>query len=125
MNNIKFAGIPYLHLDVYQGHDHTFNIQIEDDDTKEIIRYQEGTLTCKVRRNSPQGGVVLTLTPVFNTDTNCIDLSINSEDTSSIIFSYDNVSEEVFYYDIRLDHNEKDEVVCYGEVLLKAWCSND
>ena len=68
---------------------------------------------------------MLTLTPVFNTDTNCIDLSINSEDTSSIIFSYDNVSEEVFYYDIRLDHNEKDEVVCYGEVLLKAGCSND
>lgn len=123
MNQIKFGGIPYLHLDVYQGHDHVFNIQVEDDSTKEIIRYQEGVLTCKVRRNNPQGGVVLTLTPKFNNDTNCIDLSINSEDTSTIIFSYDNVSEEVFYYDIRLDHEDKDEVVCYGELLLKAGCS--
>lgn len=123
MNQIKFGGIPYLHLDVYQGHDHVFNIQVEDDSTKEIIRYQEGVLSCKVRRNNPQGSVVLTLTPVFNADTNCIDLSINSEETSTIIFSYDNVSEEVFYYDIRLDHDEKDEVVCYGELLLKAGCS--
>lgn len=123
MNQIRFGGIPYLHLDVYQGHDHVFNIQVEDDSTKEIIRYQEGVLSCKVRRNNPQGGVVLTLTPVFNNDTNCIDLSINSEETSTIIFSYDNVSEEVFYYDIRLDHDEKDEVVCYGELLLKAGCS--
>ena len=123
MEQIKFAGIPYLHLDVYQGHDHVFNIQVEDDSTKEIIRYQEGVLTCKVRRNNPQGGVVLTLTPVFNADTNCIDLSINSEDTSTIIFSYDNVKEETFYYDIRLDHEDKDEVVCYGELLLKAGCS--
>lgn len=123
MNQIRFGGIPYLHLDVYQGHDHVFNIQVEDDSTKEIIRYQEGVLTCKVRRNNPQGGVVLTLTPVFNNDTNCIDLSINSEDTSTIVFSYDNASEEVFYYDIRLDHEDKDEVVCYGELLLKAGCS--
>lgn len=123
MNQIKFGGIPYLHLDVYQGHDHVFNIQVEDDSTKEIIRYQEGALTCKVRRNSPQGGVVLTLTPVFNADTNCIDLSINSEDTSIVVFSYDNVKEETFYYDIRLDHEDKDEVVCYGELLLKAGCS--
>ena len=53
MEQIKFAGIPYLHLDVYQGHDHVFNIQVEDDSTKEIIRYIEGTITCKVRRNSP------------------------------------------------------------------------
>lgn len=123
MNNIKFAGIPYLHLDVYQGHDHVFNIQIEDDDTKEIIRYQEGTLTCKVRRNSPQGGVVLSLHPEFNAGTNCIDLLINSEDTASVMFSYDNIQEEVFYYDIRLDHNEKDEVVCYGDMTMKAGCS--
>ena len=123
MNQIRFGGIPYLHLDVYQGHDHVFNIQVEDDSTKEIIRYQEGVLTCKVRRNSPQGGVVLTLTPVFNADTNCIDLSINSECTSTIVFSYDNVKEETFYYDIRLDHEDKDEVVCYGELLLKAGCS--
>lgn len=123
MNQIRFGGIPYLHLDVYQGHDHVFNIQVEDDSTKEIIRYQEGTLTCKVRRNSPQGGVVLTLTPKFNNDTNCVDLLFNSECTSEIIFSYDNVKEEIFYYDIRLDHEDKDEVVCYGEVLLKAGCS--
>ena len=68
MNQIRFGGIPYLHLDVYQGHDHVFNIQVEDDSTKEIIRYQEGVLTCKVRRNNPQGGVVLTLTPKFNID---------------------------------------------------------
>jgi len=74
MNQIRFGGIPYLHLDVYQGHDHVFNIQVEDDSTKEIIRYQEGVLTCKVRRNNPQGGVVLTLTPKFNNDTNCVDL---------------------------------------------------
>ena len=123
MNQIRFGGIPYLHLDVYQGHDHVFNIQVEDDSTKEIIRYQEGTLTCKVRRNSPQGGVVLTLTPKFNNDTNCVDLLFNSECTSTIVFSYDNVKEEIFYYDIRLDHEDKDEVVCYGEVLLKAGCS--
>lgn len=123
MNQIRFGGIPYLHLDVYQGHDHVFNIQVEDDSTKEIIRYQEGTLTCKVRRNSPQGGVVLTLTPKFNNDTNCVDLLFNSECTSCIIFSYDNIKEEIFYYDIRLDHEDKDEVVCYGEVLLKAGCS--
>lgn len=123
MNQIRFGGIPYLHLDVYQGHDHVFNIQVEDDSTKEIIRYQEGTLTCKVRRNSPQGGVVLTLTPKFNNDTNCVDLLFNSECTSEIIFSYDNAKEETFYYDIRLDHEDKDEVVCYGEVLLKAGCS--
>lgn len=123
MNQIRFGGIPYLHLDVYQGHDHVFNIQVEDDSTKEIIRYQEGTLTCKVRRNSPQGGVVLTLTPKFNNDTNCVDLLFNSECTSTIVFSYDNIKEEIFYYDIRLDHEDKDEVVCYGEVLLKAGCS--
>ena len=123
MNQIRFGGIPYLHLDVYQGHDHVFNIQVEDDSTKEIIRYQEGTLTCKVRRNSPQGGVVLTLTPKFNNDTNCFDLLFNSECTSTIVFSYDNIKEETFYYDIRLDHEDKDEVVCYGEVLLKAGCS--
>ena len=123
MNQIRFGGIPYLHLDVYQGHDHVFNIQVEDDSTKEIIRYQEGTLTCKVRRNSPQGGVVLTLTPKFDNDTNCVDLLFNSECTSEIIFSYDNVKEETFYYDIRLDHEDKDEVICYGEVLLKAGCS--
>ena len=123
MNQIRFGGIPYLHLDVYQGHDHVFNIQVEDDSTKEIIRYQEGVLTCKVRRNSPQGGVVLTLTPKFNNDTNCVDLLFNSECTSTIVFSYDNVKEETFYYDIRLDHEDKDEVVCYGEVLLKAGCS--
>lgn len=123
MNQIRFGGIPYLHLDVYQGHDHVFNIQVEDDSTKEIIRYQEGTLTCKVRRNSSQGGVVLTLTPKFNNDTNCVDLLFNSECTSCIVFSYDNVKEETFYYDIRLDHEDKDEVVCYGEVLLKAGCS--
>ena len=123
MNQIRFGGIPYLHLDVYQGHDHVFNIQVEDDSTKEIIRYQKGTLTCKVRRNSPQGGVVLTLPPKFNNDTNCVDLLFNSECTSEIIFSYDNVKEETFYYDIRLDHEDKDEVVCYGEVLLKAGCS--
>ena len=123
MNQIRFGGIPYLHLDVYQGHDHVFNIQVEDDSTKEIIRYQEGVLTCKVRRNNPQGGVVLTLTPKFNNDTNCVDLLFNSECTSTIVFSYDNVKEEIFYYDIRLDHEDKDEVVCYGEVLLKAGCS--
>ena len=123
MNNIRFGGIPYLHLDVYQGHYHVFNIQVEDDSTKEIIRYQEGTLTCKVRRNNPQGGVVLTLTPVFNNDTNCVDLLFNSEDTSNVIFSYDNIMEETFYYDIRLDHNEKDEVVCYGDITMKAGCS--
>ena len=123
MNQIRFGGIPYLHLDVYQGHDHVFNIQVEDDSTKEIIRYQEGTLTCKVRRNSPQGGVVLTLTPKFNNDTNCVDLLFNSECTSTIDFSYDNVKEETFYYDIRLDHEDKGEVICYGEVLLKAGCS--
>ena len=123
MNQIRFGGIPYLHLDVYQGHDHVFNIQVEDDSTKEIIRYLEGVLTCKVRRNSPQGGVVLTLTPKFNNDTNCVDLLFNSECTSEIIFSYDNIKEETFYYDIRLDHEDKDEVVCYGEVLLKAGCS--
>mgnify|MGYP000994782564 FL=1 len=123
MNQIRFGGIPYLHLDVYQGHDHVFNIQVEDDSTKEIIRYQEGTLTCKVRRNSPQGGVVLTLTPKFNNDMNCVDLLFNSECTSTIVFSYDNIKEETFYYDIRLDHEDKDEVVCYGEVLLKAGCS--
>ena len=123
MNQIRFGGIPYRHLDVYQGHDHVFNIQVEDDSTKEIIRYQEGTLTCKVRRNSPQGGVVLTLTPKFNNDTNCVDLLFNSECTSTIVFSYDNVKEETFYYDIRLDHEDKDEVICYGEVLLKAGCS--
>ena len=123
MNQIRFGGIPYLHLDVYQGHDHVFNIQVEDDSTKEIIRYQEGTLTCKVRRNSPQGGVVLTLTPKFNNDTNCVDLLFNSECTSTIVFSYDNVKEETFYYDIRLDHEDKDEVVGYGEGLLKAGCS--
>lgn len=123
MNQIRFGGIPYLHLDVYQGHDHVFNIQVEDDSTKEIIRYQEGVLTCKVRRNGPQGGVVLTLTPKFNNDTNCVDLLFNSECTSTIVFSYDNIKEETFYYDIRLDHEDKDEVVCYGEVLLKAGCS--
>lgn len=123
MNQIRFGGIPYLHLDVYQGHDHVFNIQVEDDSTKEIIRYQEGVLTCKVRRNNPQGGVVLMLTPKFNNDTNCVDLLFNSECTSTIVFSYDNVKEETFYYDIRLDHEDKDEVVCYGEVLLKAGCS--
>lgn len=123
MNQIRFGGIPYLHLDVYQGHDHVFNIQVEDDSTKEIIRYQEGVLTCKVRRNNPQGGVVLILTPKFNNDTNCVDLLFNSECTSTIVFSYDNVKEETFYYDIRLDHEDKDEVVCYGEVLLKAGCS--
>lgn len=123
MNNIKFAGIPYLHLDVYQGHDHVFNIQVEDDSTKEIIRYIEGTITCKVRRNSPQGGVVLSFMPAFNTDTNCIDLLINSEDTSSIMFSYDNIKEETFYYDVRLVHNEKDEVICYGDMTIKAGVS--
>ena len=123
MNNIRFGGIPYLHLDVYQGHDHVFNIQVEDDSTKEIIRYQEGTLTCKVRRNNPQGCVVLTLTPLFNNDTNCVDLLFNSEDTSGVMFSYDNIMEETFYYDIRLDHNEKDEVVCYGDITMKAGCS--
>lgn len=123
MNQIRFGGIPYLHLDVYQGHDHVFNIQVEDDSTKEIIRYQEGVLTCKVRRNNPQGGVVLTLIPKFNNDTNCVDLLFNSECTSTIVFSYDNVKEEIFYYDIRLDHEDKDEVVCYGELLLKAGCS--
>lgn len=123
MNQIRFGGIPYLHLDVYQGHDHVFNIQVEDDSTKEIIRYQEGVLTCKVCRNSPQGGVVLTLTPKFNNDTNCVDLLFNSECTSTIVFSYDNIKEETFYYDIRLDHEDKDEVVCYGELLLKAGCS--
>lgn len=123
MNQIRFGGIPYLHLDVYQGHDHVFNIQVEDDSTKEIIRYQEGVLTCKVRRNSPLGGVVLTLTPKFNNDTNCVDLLFNSECTSTIVFSYDNIKEETFYYDIRLDHEDKDEVVCYGELLLKAGCS--
>lgn len=123
MNNIRFGGIPYLHLDAYQGHDHVFNIQVEDDNTKEIIRYQEGVLTCKVRRNNPQGGVVLTLTPVFNNDTNCVDLLFNSEDTSGVMFSYDNIQEETFYYDIRLDHDEKDEVVCYGDITMKAGCS--
>lgn len=123
MNNIKFAGIPYLHLDVYQGHDHIFNIQVEDDSTKEIIRYIEGKITCKVRRNSPQGGVVLSFMPAFNTDTNCIDLLINSEDTSSIMFSYDNIQEETFYYDVRLTHNEKDEVICYGDMTIKAGVS--
>lgn len=123
MNQIRFGGIPYLHLDVYQGHDHVFNIQVEDDSTKETIRYQEGVLTCKVRRNGPQGGVVLTLTPKFNNDTNCVDLLFNSECTSTIVFSYDNIKEETFYYDIRLDHEDKDEVVCYGELLLKAGCS--
>lgn len=123
MNMIKFGGIPYLHLDVYQGNDHIFNIQVENDDTKEIIRYQEGSLLCKVRRNSPQGAVVMTLHPTFNTDTNCIDLSVNSEDTSTIMFSYDNIQEETFYYDVRLTHNEKDEVICYGDMLIKAGCS--
>lgn len=123
MEQIKFAGIPYLHLDVYQGHDHIFNIQVEDDSTKEIIRYIEGTITCKVRRNSLQGGVVLSFMPTFNTDTNCIDLLINSEDTSSIMFSYDNIQEETFYYDVRLVHNEKDEVICYGDMTIKAGVS--
>lgn len=108
---------------MYQGHDHVFNIQVEDDSTKEIIRYQEGTLTCKVRRNNPQGGVVLILTPVFNNDTNCVDLLFNSEDTTGVMFSYDNIMEETFYYDIRLDHDEKDEVVCYGDITMKAGCS--
>lgn len=123
MNQVKFAGIPYLHLDVYQGHDHVFNIQVEDDSTKEIIRYIEGDITCKVRRNSPQGGVVLSFMPTFNADTNCIDLLINSEDTSSIMFSYDNIQEETFYYDVRLAHNEKDEVICYGDMTIKAGVS--
>lgn len=123
MEQIKFAGIPYLHLDVYQGHDHIFNIQVEDDSTKEIIRYIEGKITCKVRRNSQQGGVVLSFMPTFNTDTNCIDLLINSEDTSSIMFSYDNIQEETFYYDVRLTHNEKDEVICYGDMTIKAGVS--
>lgn len=123
MNQIRFSGIPYLHLDVYQGHDHVFNIQVEDDSTKEIIRYIEGTITCKVRRNSPQGGVVLTFMPTFNQDTNCIDLLINSEDTVGVMFSYDNIQEETFYYDVRLDHNEKDEVICYGDMTIKAGVS--
>lgn len=123
MEQIKFAGIPYLHLDVYQGHDHVFNIQVEDDSTKEIIRYIEGNIACKVRRNSPQGSVVLSFMPTFNTDTNCIDLLINSEDTSSIMFSHDNIQEETFYYDVRLTHNKKDEVICYGDMTIKAGVS--
>ena len=61
--------------------------------------------------------------PTFNTDTNCIDLLINSEDTSSIMFSYDNIQEETFYYDVRLAHNEKDEVICYGDMTIKAGVS--
>ena len=80
-------------------------------------------MTCKVRRNNPQGGVVLILTPVFNNDTNCVDLLFNSEDTTTIVFSYDNILEETFYYDIRLDHDAKDEVVCYGDLTMKAGCS--
>lgn len=39
------------------------------------------------------------------------------------MFSYDNIMEETFYYDIRLDHDAKDEVVCYGDITMKAGCS--
>ena len=120
MSELKFAGIPYLHLDVYQGHDHTFNIQVEDDSTKEVIRYIEGDLTCTVRRNNPQGNAIFIIKPTFNQSTNCIDLAINGEVTSQIVFSFDNIDQETFFYDIKLKHNDKDEIVCYGDIFLKV-----